>query len=187
MEIRLKARITTKNERLVRARERLGLSIKDFADKIGSAYQSYLAIENLKISPSIKTVIKISKALNESPKYLFPDKSKEYVKELKKINKTKEMVVQAEKLISGVKDQQKELLLSDLRQDIETCLNKLDGRERKIVYSRFYENKTYEDIGYENDITRERARQIEAKALRKLRHPSVSRDIKGYLTDGTNL
>ncbi len=72
-----------------------------------------------------------------------------------------------------------------LRSQIVEALNKLTERERKIIVLRFgLEDgrfRTLEEVGREFGITRERIRQIEAKALRKLRHPSYSRKLRGYL------
>ena len=63
--------------------------------------------------------------------------------------------------------------------------DKLTERERKIIVLRFGLDdgrfRTLEEVGREFGITRERIRQIEAKALRKLRHPSYSRKLRGYL------
>jgi len=72
-----------------------------------------------------------------------------------------------------------------LRGQIGDALDKLTERERRIVVLRFgLEDgrfRTLEEVGREFGITRERIRQIEAKALRKLRHPSYSRKLRGYL------
>ena len=72
-----------------------------------------------------------------------------------------------------------------LKSQIGDALDKLTERERKIIVLRFgLEDgrfRTLEEVGREFGITRERIRQIEAKALRKLRHPSYSRKLRGYL------
>ena len=72
-----------------------------------------------------------------------------------------------------------------LKSQIADALGKLTERERKIIVLRFgLEDgrfRTLEEVGREFGITRERIRQIEAKALRKLRHPSYSRKLRGYL------
>ncbi len=72
-----------------------------------------------------------------------------------------------------------------LKSQIGDALDKLTERERKIIILRFgLEDgrfRTLEEVGRDFGITRERIRQIEAKALRKLRHPSYSRKLRGYL------
>ena len=72
-----------------------------------------------------------------------------------------------------------------LKSQIGEALHKLTERERRIIILRFgLEDgrfRTLEEVGKEFGITRERIRQIEAKALRKLRHPSYSRKLRGYL------
>ena len=72
-----------------------------------------------------------------------------------------------------------------LREVIERELNTLTPREAHVIRLRFglYDGRmrTLEEVGKEFDITRERIRQIEAKALRKLRHPSRARHLKGFL------
>ncbi len=64
-------------------------------------------------------------------------------------------------------------------------LDTLTEREQKVLRLRFGMNdgraRTLEEVGKEFDVTRERIRQIEAKALRKLRHPSRSRKLRDYL------
>jgi RNA polymerase primary sigma factor len=72
-----------------------------------------------------------------------------------------------------------------LREQIEEVLQKLPERERKIIQLRYGlkdgRYRTLEEVGVEFGITRERIRQIEAVALRKLRHPHLGKKLRGYL------
>jgi RNA polymerase primary sigma factor len=72
-----------------------------------------------------------------------------------------------------------------LKEQMEEILDQLSERERKVLVMRFGLedgiNRTLEDVGKEFNVTRERVRQIEAKALRKLRHPLRSRKLRDYL------
>ena len=72
-----------------------------------------------------------------------------------------------------------------LREQLEEVLGTLTEREQKVLKLRFGledgRSRTLEEVGREFEVTRERIRQIEAKALRKLRHPSRSRKLKDYL------
>jgi RNA polymerase primary sigma factor len=72
-----------------------------------------------------------------------------------------------------------------LKEQIEDVLTALTPREQRVLRLRFGledgRSRTLEEVGQEFNVTRERIRQIEAKALRKLRHPSRSRKLKDYL------
>jgi len=72
-----------------------------------------------------------------------------------------------------------------LKEQIDKVLDELTEREKKVLQLRFGlrdgRARTLEEVGREFNVTRERIRQIEGKALRKLRHPSRSRKLKGYL------
>ena len=72
-----------------------------------------------------------------------------------------------------------------LKEQVEDVLASLTGRERRVLQLRFGlddgRSRTLEEVGKEFGVTRERIRQIEAKALRKLRHPSRSKKLKDYL------
>jgi RNA polymerase primary sigma factor len=72
-----------------------------------------------------------------------------------------------------------------LREQVEDALDSLSGRERRVLQLRFGlddgRQRTLEEVGREFGVTRERIRQIEAKALRKLRHPSRSKLLRDYL------
>jgi RNA polymerase primary sigma factor len=74
-----------------------------------------------------------------------------------------------------------------LKEQVAAVLQSLNGRERRVLELRFGledgRARTLEEVGREFNLTRERIRQIEARALRKLRHPSRSRKLKGYLDD----
>jgi RNA polymerase primary sigma factor len=72
-----------------------------------------------------------------------------------------------------------------LREQIQSALTSLGDREREVLELRFGlldgKDHTLEEVSRFFDVTRERVRQIEAKALRKLRHPSRSRELRDYL------
>ncbi len=71
-----------------------------------------------------------------------------------------------------------------LKEQINDVLHTLTDRESRVLQLRFGlddgRNRTLEEVGREFGVTRERIRQIEAKALRKLRHPTRSRRLKDY-------
>jgi RNA polymerase primary sigma factor len=75
--------------------------------------------------------------------------------------------------------------LTMLRTEVEDILDTLTPRERRVLQLRFGlidgHQRTLEEVGKRFGVTRERIRQIEAKALRKLRHPSRSKKLKDYL------
>jgi RNA polymerase primary sigma factor len=72
-----------------------------------------------------------------------------------------------------------------LKDQITEVLLTLTSREQRVLQLRFGledgRSRTLEEVGLEFKVTRERIRQIEAKALRKLRHPSRSRKLRDYL------
>ena len=82
-------------------------------------------------------------------------------------------------------DPQDAVIQSSLAEHTRELLATLAPREARVLRMRFgigeRSNRTLEEVGQDFDVTRERIRQIEAKALRKLRHPSRSRTLKGYL------
>jgi RNA polymerase primary sigma factor len=74
-----------------------------------------------------------------------------------------------------------------LREQVQHALEGLSEREREVLELRFGlkdgKEHTLEEVSRYFDVTRERIRQIEAKALRKLRHPARSRELRDYLGD----
>ena len=72
-----------------------------------------------------------------------------------------------------------------LKEQMEVLLETLESRERQVIEMRFGlvdgQPRTLEEVGQAFGVTRERVRQIETKALRKLRHPVRSRKLRDYL------
>jgi RNA polymerase primary sigma factor len=72
-----------------------------------------------------------------------------------------------------------------LKEELAVALSELTPREQRVLVLRFGledgRSRTLGEVGVEFHVTRERIRQIEAKALRKLRHPRRSRRLRGYL------
>ena len=100
----------------------------------------------------------------------------------RKGRKVKKLVPVVRDLVFVRTDRSSMLLLKEQLNDV---LRTLTPREAKVLALRFGledgRPRTLEEVGKEFDITRERIRQIEAKALRKLRHPSRARHLRGFL------
>lgn len=80
------------------------------------------------------------------------------------------------------------VLLDDLRGQIDGVLEQLNEREKAVIKMRFgimddQSDRTLEEIGKELNVTRERVRQIESSAIKKLKHPKVGRKLKNYIED----
>jgi RNA polymerase primary sigma factor len=81
-----------------------------------------------------------------------------------------------------------EILKDDLKEQIDDVLKQLSERERAVIKMRFgimidESDRTLEEIGNELNVTRERVRQIESTAIKKLKHPRVGRRLKNYIED----
>lgn len=79
-----------------------------------------------------------------------------------------------------------QILKSDLKEQIDDILEQLNDRERTVIRMRFgllddESDRTLEEIGKELNITRERVRQIESSAIKKLKHPKIGRKLKTYI------
>jgi RNA polymerase primary sigma factor len=81
------------------------------------------------------------------------------------------------------------LISLNLKEQTDAVLKSLTPREEKVIKMRFGVNDdsehTLEEVGQDFAVTRERIRQIEAKALRKLRHPTRSRKLRTFLEGGS--
>ena len=96
-----------------------------------------------------------------------------------------EMEIQMPRELITENDLDDQVAATMLKDQLDEVLNTLTDRERKVLDLRYGltdgEEKTLEEVGQEFNVTRERVRQIEAKALRKLRHPSRSRKLRDYI------
>jgi RNA polymerase primary sigma factor len=77
-------------------------------------------------------------------------------------------------------------MLEDFRKQIDEVLENLNDREREVIKMRFglmpdKSERTLEEIGHELNVTRERVRQIESSAIKKLRHPNIGKLLKNYM------
>ena len=80
----------------------------------------------------------------------------------------------------------KYILNYDLKKQIDDILDRLSEREKAVIKMRFgllddKSDRTLEEIGKELNVTRERIRQIESSAIKKLKHPKVGRKLKNYI------
>ncbi len=90
-----------------------------------------------------------------------------------------------DKTLAGPMEQ---ILKEDLKSQIDDVLDQLNEREKAVIRMRFglledESDRTLEEIGKELNVTRERVRQIESSAIKKLKHPKVGRKLKNYIED----
>jgi RNA polymerase primary sigma factor len=85
-----------------------------------------------------------------------------------------------------LKNPMENIMLEDFRKQIDSVLENLNDREREVIKMRFglmpdKSERTLEEIGQELNVTRERVRQIESSAIKKLRHPNIGKLLKNYM------
>ena len=167
---------------LRRAKECAGLTSMALAEATGISYQRYLSFEKLAVWPKDEEAERIAIVLGETPDDLFP----ENLRPVTGIGPTSvEIAVEPEKvgyLLGGTVDTTIDQML--LAEDIHNALAKLNPRERAVLTARYADGLTLEEAGRAFHVTRERIRQVEAKALRKLRHPSISKGLMAHLEEG---
>ena len=84
---------------------------------------------------------------------------------------------------NNVDSELEEYRRQNLKQVVTKVLSTLTSREERLLRLRFFYNKTLREIGLLFNVNSERVRQIEAKALRKLKHPSRSKELKDFLCE----
>lgn len=185
------------NARLIDARKSRGLRQSDLAIMCGisTAYMGH--IETLRVIPSSDTRQEICSALQLEEDYLFPDALMAAVKEGLFEHRLAEL--EGKQIIRLTETRQSRMLpphitdeemvhlaeQSILKDKVKQILHKLTPRERAVIEARFGLGeggaKTLDEVASMFGVTRERVRQIEVKALRKLRHPSISQSLKDFL------
>ena len=139
------------------------------------------------------TVEEIAEAMSEGSEVVFtPDRIREIIKMRREPVSLETPIGEEEDALLGdfIEDTRaiaphEAATQTMLREQVEAVLDSLNGRERRVLTLRFGledgHARTLEEVAREFGLTRERIRQIEAIALRKLRHPSRSRKLKDYL------
>lgn len=193
----LKLRVTPYNARLIDARKERSWTQKNLSDLTGVS-TSYLGhIETLRAIPTQDIMVEISAALDLPQDYLFPevliDAQREglfdhrvaYLEEQHIIRLTEGR--RAHLLPPHITDDElvKEADRAILKTRVAEVITTLTPREQKVIELRFGLedgiSHSTENVGRQFGLSRERIRQIEAKALLKLRHPSRSRKLKDFL------
>jgi len=189
-------RLITHNVRLVRARKDRGLTQVQMAELVGVPLHHLSQIENLKILPNENEMDDLADELGQTIDYLFPETllnairggvfSNKY-RELDEVEVISLAEVERERLSYDGETLMIEGISRDmLKEEILALLDTMrDPRAKQVIIRRFgldgEGSHTLEEVGREFGVLRERIRQIEAKALRKLRHPSRARYLADYL------
>ena len=186
-------RLLTRNIRLVDARKARGMIQLDMARAAGIKIFRFQCIENLKVVPTVEEICKIACLLEKPTDYLFPEALLSAVEAGVFSRRKAELaapqiisLTEAQGLITdggldAVEEKiGRELLVEQVREAIDT----LTPREQGVIRLRFglVDGRCHslEEVGPKFNVTKERIRQIEAKALRKLRHPSRARKLMDY-------
>jgi len=185
-----------RNTMLVEARQAKGLNQAKAARQSGIPLYRFQDIEKLRRLPSDDEVEKIVAFFGKRADYFFPRVLLDAIES--GVFERRDAVLQEPEIIRLTEAHHRELFYDgetalieevsrkELRENIDKALDTLTPRERTILELRFglvedHRCRTLEEVGMEFNVGRERIRQIEAKALRKLRHPSQSRMLKDYL------
>lgn len=195
--IRLEARV--KNSRLIEAREKLELTQEQAAKFIGISQTTLGNYELMRSYPSVEIQNQICEFYRANGQFLLEEDV--FPNQLKKTKFPRKFIregeIPKEDLVSLSQTRSYQNLLSyqpreevlagetkDIKEVVDYVLSTLTPREEKVLKMRFgigegY-NYTLEDTGKYFDVTIERIRQIEAKALRKLRHPFRANKLKSF-------
>ena len=170
--------------RLKAAMQELGIETAADLSRRSGVSQGYIGkMLNFRLSPRADNgkwrdaTLAICKALGSEPSELFP----EHLDHEIPTNRIASFVEHAQ--LSGWETLQlgpgEEFQQAEMEQTLDEVLGTLTDRERSVLKARFWEGKTLEETGREHNIGGVRARQIEEKALRKLRHPTRLEKLEG--------
>jgi len=176
-------KIAIKNNRLIEAREQLRLLPKEAAKAIGIGYQTLLSYESLSTSPlagknGTEILKPTSRAICDyyalSPDWLWEGDIKRI--ESASARMVKLDIEEAMHISNALPD-----VLADkslIAGSINAVIDQLTEREQRVVRNRYFEDITLSEVAGRENITRERVRQIELKALSKMRHGNISKDLR---------
>lgn len=179
---------------MVDSRKAKGLTQIDISLSSGIRIDIFQQIENLKIVPTTYQMCEIASILEKQIDYLFPVelllsiKAGVFSRRTVELNAPEIISLTEAQRLNLTYDSEAELIDKVdkllLVEKVKETLSKLTPREERVLELRFGLNggvsHTLEEVGREFGVTREMIRQVESKALRKLRHPSRSRKLKDY-------
>lgn len=178
-------KVSVRNNVLLEAIERAGYATcTRFAKAAGVSYASLMELVALHDSPVCDggqwrpLVLRLATFLNARPEELF------HTCHITPLNKsTVERRVEAAEVYELLEAENPVLMLEkrELAEAVDDAMETLTEREREIINAHFFSTKTLDDIAADHGVTRERVRQVEAKALRKLRHPSRGEKLRSFL------
>jgi RNA polymerase sigma factor (sigma-70 family) len=169
--------VKVKHGKIQQYLDKNGLSQSAFSKWLGISPQSLGRIINLYDRPNAVVAIKISTALNIPIDELFPN-----INVFKSMGRKRTVykdipMSELEMFDDTVPDPKQLINHLGLEEEMTGMIQMLPEREQKIIYGRFYEDKTLEELGEEYNVGKERIRQIEAGALRTLRKIKIYSDI----------
>lgn len=188
----VRLRLIVQNNRLKVEIKSSGYTMEALAKKSGINYTYLSEIVNLRRLPSEEQIISIAIALQKPIDYLFPETLLESVRRKTFANRIKLLDEEKVKKITGppllllydgdINKVEEKLDSDSLKIQVVKALSTLKPRERRVLSLRYGLDdgisRTLAEVGKEFNVTPARIRQIEAKALRKLRHPSRSLKLK---------
>lgn len=168
------------NKALKEAIEKSGLTALQIQEKIKIPINYLSAILNFKRNPTEIERTKLSVILNTPEDILFPIRYDELYEKISPLSRETEVVFKfialdsPEVLALPSPDSEKEIIRnaenSLLKTRIEKIIRSCSFKEQEVFNKRFLEEKTYEEIGKEMELSRERVRQIEAKYLERIKY-----------------
>lgn len=191
----LRLRLIVQNNRLKEEIERQGYTQKVFAKLVKINWVTLSRIINLRDLPTENQQVAIACALVKPIDYLFPETLLESIKRKVFENRTRLLDEEQVKQISGpplflltdggIEETEEEVDRDLLKQEMNHAMRTLTKRQKRVIQLRFGledgRSRTLKEIGEEFNVTGERIREIEAKALRLLRHPKLSRPLRDFL------
>ena len=186
--------IKVRNNRILKAIEESGGTVgQKWCDANGLGYSSVNSLINMAISPVTKmgelipTAAKLCEVLGKLPDELWSD---EQIRPLEKnftsLEMSREQIVALmppDAMGLELTDFDQYMHMRELPERIEEAIDTLDERKQYILRSRFFEDKTLDELGKELGVSKDRVRQIEAQALRQLRSPHRTKALLDYVND----
>lgn len=186
--------VQLRNNLIKERRKKLGLSLKQLCQAIHVNEATVGGLERLQKSPInkkyncwTKSVVKLANFFMTKPEQLFPDA----VLEIKKSTATRKLdagevsdILSDFQILSTMSPEEL-YFQKELREKSEKVIKTLGTREEVVLRRRFgteaKEAESFRKIGEDFKVTSQRIKQIEAKALRKLKHPLRSKQLKGFI------